>query len=72
MTRPCVMIAATGSGRGKTAVTCAILRALTERGLTARAFKAGPDYIDPMFHRAALGIPSKNLDLFFADAQRAL
>ena len=68
MTRPCVMIAATGSGRGKTAVTCAILRALTERGLTARAFKAGPDYIDPMFHRAALGIPSKNLDLFFTDA----
>ena len=62
------MIAATGSGRGKTAVTCAILRALSKRGLTARAFKAGPDYIDPMYHRAVLGIPSKNLDLFFTDA----
>lgn len=61
------MIAATGSGCGKTTITCAMLKALTLRGLKVRAFKCGPDYIDPMFHKEIIGIPSKNLDLFFTD-----
>jgi len=60
------MIAATGSGCGKTTITCALLEALKRRGEKVRSFKCGPDYIDPMFHREILGIPSKNLDLFFA------
>lgn len=33
-----------------------------------RAFKCGPDYIDPMFHRTVLEIPSRNLDTFFVGA----
>jgi cobyrinic acid a,c-diamide synthase len=61
------MIAAPNSGAGKTTITLALLSALQKRGSTPVAFKCGPDYIDPMFHRAVLGIPSYNLDLFFSD-----
>ncbi len=51
-------------------LTCALLRALRWRGLDPCAFKCGPDYIDPMFHRAALGVESHNLDLFLCGAPR--
>jgi cobyrinic acid a,c-diamide synthase len=50
------MIAAPHSGAGKTTVTLALLSALKRRGLSPVSFKCGPDYIDPMFHRAVLGI----------------
>ena len=63
------MIAGTGSGCGKTTVTCAVLAALAARGRDTAAFKCGPDYIDPMFHRKALGIPAHNLDGFFCDGK---
>ena len=63
------MIAGTGSGCGKTTVTCAILSALKKRNINATAFKCGPDYIDPMFHRRAIGVESHNLDSFFCDSQ---
>lgn len=62
---PRIMIAGTGSGCGKTTVTLAVLRAMQRRNIPLAAFKCGPDYIDPMFHKAVLGIPSRNLDLFF-------
>jgi cobyrinic acid a,c-diamide synthase len=62
---PRFMLAAPSSGTGKTTVTLALLAALKTRGLDPVSFKCGPDYIDPMFHRAVLGIPSYNLDLFF-------
>jgi len=65
-----VMIAAPRSGSGKTAVACALLRALQKRGYGPCAFKCGPDYIDPMFHRAVLGVESRNLDLFLSDEAR--
>ena len=60
------VIAAPRSGSGKTTVTCALLAALKKRGMDPCAFKSGPDYIDPMFHRAVLGVESRNLDLFFS------
>jgi cobyrinic acid a,c-diamide synthase len=59
------MIAGTNSGCGKTTVTCAVLSALKARGIRPAAFKCGPDYIDPMFHRAVYGIKAYNLDPFF-------
>ena len=62
-----LLISAPASGCGKTAVACALLRVLCERGFSPCAFKCGPDYIDPMFHRAVLGVESHNLDLFLGD-----
>lgn len=60
------LLAAPRSGSGKTTMTCALLMALKRRGCAPCAFKSGPDYIDPMFHRAVLGVESHNLDLFFS------
>lgn len=62
-----VLLAAPGSGSGKTAAACALMWAMKDRGMRVKACKCGPDYIDPMFHREVLGIDSKNLDLFFSE-----
>ncbi|MCR5149492.1 MAG: cobyrinate a,c-diamide synthase [Eubacterium sp.] len=74
MREPAFMIAAPGSGSGKTLITCGVISLLKRKGYRPRAFKCGPDYIDPMFHKKALGIPSRNLDTFFTgkDMTRAL
>lgn len=61
---PRVLLGAAGSGGGKTTAACALLAAMRTRGIAPAAFKSGPDYIDPMFHRKVLGTPSCNLDLF--------
>lgn len=60
-----LVLAAPRSGSGKTTAACALLAALTARGLTPCAFKSGPDYIDPMFHSRIIGAKSANLDLHF-------
>ena len=70
MKHPGVLIAATKSGSGKTTITCALLQALKERGIRTRAFKCGPDYIDPMFHKQIIGVPSRNLDTFFSGTEQ--
>lgn len=57
-----LMIAAPRSGSGKTTVTLGLLRALARRGMNIGAFKCGPDYIDPAFHKIATGRSSLNLD----------
>ena len=61
-----LVLTASRSGGGKTTAACALLAALAARGQRPCAFKAGPDYIDPMFHRAVLGVKSHNLDLYFS------
>lgn len=61
---PRILITAPSSGGGKTMLTCGLLQAFLNRGYHPAAFKCGPDYIDPMFHKSVLGVDSYNLDTF--------
>ncbi len=61
-----IMIAGTSSGCGKTSISCALMKAYSDRGIRVSAFKSGPDYIDPMFHKSA-GAEPHNLDSFFCE-----
>lgn len=67
---PRLVIGGTGSGCGKTTITCALLQAFVEQGLDTAAFKCGPDYIDPMFHSRIIGARSRNLDAFLCGRQQ--
>lgn len=66
-TLPRIMLAAPSSGSGKTMMTCGLLKACLNRGLACAAWKCGPDYIDPMFHKYVLGVSGGNLDSFFSE-----
>jgi cobyrinic acid a,c-diamide synthase len=57
-----LILAAPASGSGKTVLTLGLLRHLAARGMRVAAAKAGPDYIDPSFHGAAVGAACVNLD----------
>ena len=67
-----IMLAAPKSGSGKTTITCALLQTLKDMGENVVSYKCGPDYIDPMFHRKVIDIPSKNLDTFFTDEETTI
>jgi cobyrinic acid a,c-diamide synthase len=69
---PRLLIAATGSGAGKTTATIALMGALRARGMRVAAFKCGPDYLDPTFHRRATGAFSHNLDGWMMDRASVL
>lgn len=56
------LLAGTHSGCGKTTLTLALLQYLKNRALPVRAFKVGPDFLDPLWHFAVTGQPSYNLD----------
>lgn len=72
---PAILVAAPASGQGKTTVTAALARLHTRAGRRVRAFKCGPDFLDPFWLALATGAPAHNLDLWMtgeSDAQARL
>ena len=63
---PRLVIAAPASGAGKTTVATGLVAALAKRGIRPAAFKIGPDFIDPSYHRLASGRPGRNIDAFMS------
>ncbi len=61
-----VFLAAPASGQGKTTVTAALARLMSNRGKKVRVFKVGPDYLDPLILQQASGAPVEQLDLWMA------
>jgi cobyrinic acid a,c-diamide synthase len=60
--KPRLIIASYKGKAGKTTATLAIAMALIKAGYKVSMFKVGPDFIDPSYHTALTGEPSRNLD----------
>ena len=59
-----MLIAAPASGQGKTTVAAALARLHARQGRRVRAFKCGPDFLDPHWLALATGAPVHSLELW--------
>lgn len=59
-----ILVAAPASGQGKTTVAAALARLHARQGRRVRAFKCGPDFLDPHWLALATGAPVHSLDLW--------
>ena len=69
---PRFVVGAPKGRSGKTTISIAIGRALTNRGLIVQPFKKGPDYIDPSWLALACGRSCSNLDNFIMPEEALL
>ncbi|MFA5576352.1 MAG: cobyrinate a,c-diamide synthase [Tissierellaceae bacterium] len=58
-----ILITGPSSNSGKTTITLALTRAISNRGYKISAFKAGPDFIDLRYLEMASGKQAGNLDI---------
>ncbi len=56
------LLAGTQSGCGKTTIMLALLQYLKKHYQSVSSYKAGPDFLDPLWHLAVTKSPSYNLD----------
>lgn len=64
---PRVMISSVKSKSGKTMISAALGKLLSDKGLDVSMFKCGPDYVDARLHKEITKNAVSNLDLFFDD-----
>ena len=64
---PRVVIAGLSGDAGKTLVCLGLALAARKAGISVRAFKKGPDYIDAAWLAWATGHPARNLDSYLMD-----
>ncbi len=72
LARPRLLIAGISGGSGKTVVSMGLLLLLRRAGVEVRAFKKGPDYIDPAWLSWASANPARNLDTLLMGAGRGV
>jgi cobyrinic acid a,c-diamide synthase len=60
-----IYISAAKRNSGKTTISIALSRLLSNRGLSVQPFKKGPDFIDPMWLNIASRNRAYNLDFYF-------
>ena len=69
-TVPRVVIAGLSGDSGKTLLSLSLLLLARQRGISTKAFKKGPDYIDAAWLSWASGSPARNLDTFLMGRER--
>ncbi|MGD0486096.1 MAG: cobyrinate a,c-diamide synthase [Syntrophorhabdales bacterium] len=69
---PRFVVGAPKGRSGKTTISIAIGRALSNRALAVQPFKKGPDYIDPSWLTLACGRSCSNLDTFIMPEETLL
>lgn len=68
---PRLVVAGLSGDSGKTLVSLGLLLLARQQGISAAAFKKGPDYIDAAWLGWASGRPARNLDTYLMGSKRA-